>query len=190
MRHHNAAAFDSPPMAPLSQAPAGPVASGGWLSEVLTHPTREGEELTRGEDRATSTPVRKGPGLSERASRIEERNLRQTIISLDALSADIPQFVDHDAVADLWERHNRGERSDLTRRLYTSQGQKAFDEVRKRYKTDREFRQTVDRYIGEFERLLKEATHDDRNQTESRTYLTSDAGKVYTMLAHAAGRFD
>jgi hypothetical protein len=24
----------------------------------------------------------------------------------------------------------------------------------------------------------------------ARTYLTSDTGKVYTMLAHAAGRFD
>jgi hypothetical protein len=24
----------------------------------------------------------------------------------------------------------------------------------------------------------------------ARTYLTSETGKVYTMLAHAAGRFD
>ena len=54
----------------------------------------------------------------------------------------------------------------------------------------REFKQTVDRYINEFERLLDEVSRDDRGQVVARTYLTSETGKVYTMLAHAAGRFD
>ena len=49
--------------------------------------------------------------------------------------------------------------------------------------------ETVDRYIGEFERLLEEVSRDDRGQVVARTYLTSETGKVYTMLAHAAGRF-
>ena len=51
-------------------------------------------------------------------------------------------------------------------------------------------KQTVDRYIDEFERLLDEVSRDDRGQVVARTYLTSETGKVYTMLAHAAGRFD
>jgi len=84
----------------------------------------------------------------------------------------------------------RGERNVFTRRLYTLQGQQAFDEIRKKYRGDREFKQTVDRYIGEFERLLDEVARDDRGQVVARTYLTSETGKVYTMLAHAAGRFD
>jgi hypothetical protein len=46
---------------------------------------------------------------------------------------------------------------------------------------------TVDRYIAEFERLLDDAT-DSRDAPEARAYLASDSGKVYTMLAHAAGR--
>jgi len=50
--------------------------------------------------------------------------------------------------------------------------------------------QTVDRYVSEFERLLDEVSRDDRGQVVARTYLTSETGKVYTMLAHAAGRFD
>ena len=66
----------------------------------------------------------------------------------------------------------------------------AFDEIRRRYRADREFKQTVDRYIAEFERLLEEVSRDDRGQVVVRTYLTSETGKVYTMLAHAAGRFD
>ena len=99
-------------------------------------------------------------------------------------------MIDHDAAAELWDRYNRGERNVFTRRLYTLQGQQAFDEIRKRYRSDREFKQTVDRYIAEFERLLEDVSRDDRGQVVVRTYLTSETGKVYTMLAHAAGRFD
>ena len=40
------------------------------------------------------------------------------------------------------------------------------------------------------ERLLDEVSRDDRGPVVARTYLTSETGKVYTMLAHAAGRFD
>jgi hypothetical protein len=78
----------------------------------------------------------------------------------------------------------------FTKRLYTMQGQRTFEEIRKRYRADREFKQTVDRYIAEFERLLDDVSRDDRGAVVARTYLTSETGKVYTMLAHAAGRFE
>jgi hypothetical protein len=48
----------------------------------------------------------------------------------------------------------------------------------------------VEHYIHEFERLLDDAARSDRGPAMVRSYLTSDTGKVYTMLAHAAGRFD
>ena len=130
------------------------------------------------------------PRGDDRPPRGDDRNARHTIELLDSLSVDIARMIDHDAAAELWDRYNRGERNVFTRRLYTMQGQKAFEEVRRRYKSDREFRQTVDRYIGEFERLLNEVARDDRGQVVARTYLTSETGKVYTMLAHAAGRFE
>ncbi|HRF07755.1 MAG TPA: hypothetical protein PL193_03800, partial [Xanthobacteraceae bacterium] len=74
------------------------------------------------------------------------------------------------------------------RRLYTNAGQKTFEEVRKKYRRNNEFRDTVDRYIDEFEKLLEQVSRDERGQALTRTYLTSDTGKVYTLLAHAAGR--
>jgi hypothetical protein len=98
-------------------------------------------------------------------------------------------MIDHDAAAELWDRYKRGERNVFTRRLYTLQGQQTFDELRNKYRTDRDFKQTVDRYIGEFERLLEEVARNDRDQVVARSYLTSETGKVYTMLGHAAGRF-
>jgi hypothetical protein len=138
--------------------------SSGWLSELLHR-------------------------ASKPETAAEERPTHHTLESLDSLAVDIARMIDHDAAAELWDRYKRGERNVFTRRLYTMQGQKTFDEIRKKYRGDREFKQTVDRYIGEFERLLEEVSRDDRGQVVARTYLTSETGKVYTMLAHAAGRF-
>ncbi len=153
------------------------VARTGWLTDLLSRASREEDE-----------PERDLPRETARGS--EERTPRHSIESLDSLSVDIARMIDHDAVADLWDRYKRGERNVFTRRLYTLQGQQAFDEIRKKYRADREFKLTVDRYIGEFEHLLDEVARDDRGQMVARTYLTSETGKVYTMLAHAAGRFD
>ena len=153
----------------------------GWLTDLLNRASREEGEPERDSPRETAREPLRGP---------EERSPRHSIESLDSLSVDIARMIDHDAAADLWDRYKRGERNVFTRRLYTLQGQQAFDEIRKKYRADREFKQTVDRYIGEFERLLDEVSRDDRGQVVARTYLTSETGKVYTMLAHAAGRFD
>ena len=166
---------------PLTPTPIPP--GRGWLTDLLNRASREESEPQRELPREnTREPA------TTRGS--DDRSPRHTIESLDSLSVDIARMIDHDAAADLWDRYKRGERNVFTRRLYTLQGQQAFDDIRKKYRADREFKQTVDRYISEFERLLDEVSRDDRGQVVARTYLTSETGKVYTMLAHAAGRFD
>jgi hypothetical protein len=175
----------APPARPRPEAPALSPAQNntggrGWLTDLLNRASREEGEPVREAPRA---PVREAP-------RADERTPRHSIESLDSLSVDIARMIDHDAATDLWDRYKRGERNVFTRRLYTLQGQKTFDEIRAKYRADREFKQAVDRYITEFERLLEEVSRDDRGQVVARTYLTSETGKVYTMLSHAAGRFD
>ncbi len=182
----------APPARRPAEAPSPtptPAAPGrGWLSDLLTRASREdGEPPPREFPRE---PVRESAREPAPVRGNEERIPRHSIESLDSLSVDIARMIDHDAAADLWDRYKRGERNVFTRRLYTLQGQQAFDDIRKKYRADREFKQTVDRYISEFERLLDEVSRDDRGQVVARTYLTSETGKVYTMLAHAAGRFD
>jgi hypothetical protein len=157
-----------------AQGPGG--GRSGWLSDLLTRASRDDAELP---------PQREAP----RGSAGEPRG-SSGIDSLDSLAVDIARMIDHDVAADLWERYKRGERNVFTRKLYTMQGQQAFEEIRRKYRGDRDFMRTVDRYIAEFERLLEEVSRDDRGQVVARTYLTSETGKVYTMLAHAAGRFD
>jgi len=126
--------------------------------------------------------------------RERERRFRQLLDALPAAiyTTDAVGGITYynDAAAELWDRYNRGERSVFTRQLYTTQGQQTFDEIRKRYRADRDFQETVDRYIDEFEQLLEEVSRNDRGRVVASTYLISETGKVYTMLAHAAGRLE
>ena len=153
--------------------------AGGWLTDLLQRASRDDESIV-------DSPREMVPREATR----DERTAAHSIESLDSLSVDIARMIDHNAAIELWDKYKRGERNVFTRRLYTLQGQKAFDDIARKYRADHEFRQTVDRYITEFERLLDEVSRDDRGQVVARTYLTSETGKVYTMLAHAAGRFE
>jgi hypothetical protein len=174
---------DSPSLSPAAAQGGGRT---GWLTDLLSRASQDSEPPAREPTPREPPPREPAPEMG----RGDERPPRHTIESLDSLAVDIARMIDHDAAAELWDRYKRGERNVFTRKLYTMQGQRAFDEIRRKYRSDREFMQTVDRYIAEFERLLEEVSRDDRGQVVARTYLTSETGKVYTMLAHAAGRFD
>jgi hypothetical protein len=167
---------------PATGGAGGGAGRDGWLSDLLSRASRDDE------DDALPQPE---PARERReATPAADARPAQPIESLDTLAVDIARMIDHDVAAELWDRYKRGERNVFTRRLYTLPGQKAFDDIRRRYRADRDFRQTVDRYVGEFERLIDEVSREERGQAVVRSYLTSDTGKVYTMLAHAAGRFD
>jgi hypothetical protein len=176
---------DMPPPQPQPQAPAG---QSGWLSDLLHR--AGGEDAHRG-GQGTAPGMAPNLGQPPRGHQAPPPAQRTSLDSLDALSVDIARLVEHNAAVDMWDRYNAGERNAFTRQLYTPHGQRVFDDIRNRYRSDRNFHGTVDRYLAEFERLLDDVSRDERGgQAMVRTYLTSETGKVYTLLAHAAGRFD
>nr|MCU0790079.1 kinesin [Nitratireductor sp.] len=171
------------PMAPRSAPSPRPAAvaeaaapQGGWVSDLLRRASREEEEFA----------PRPAPAQSQPQG---ARTPLHVVESLNSLSMDIARAIDHDAFIELWDRYQRGERNAFTRRLYTLQGEQTFDEIRSKYGREPEFRSAVDRYITDFEKLLADVSRNDRDNMMTQTYLSSDTGKVYTMLAHAAGRF-
>ena len=97
-------------------------------------------------------------------------------------------MVDGTAAAETWERWRQGETGAISRRLYTAAGQQAFDDMRRRLRAEPAFRESVNRYVQEFERLLAKIGQNDRDGAQSRAAMLSDSGKVYMMLAHASGR--
>jgi hypothetical protein len=106
----------------------------------------------------------------------------------ESLSLDIGRLMDRNLAASMWDRYQRGESKAFSKQLYTPAGQKAFDEIARKYRADRGFKQTVDRHIAEFERLLDEVARDERGPAMLRSRLITETGLVYTLLAHAAGR--
>ncbi len=154
---------------------------GGWVRDLLRAASRE--------EAPAPAPRQPDPQPQPARPATEARNPRHVVESLNSLSVDIARAIDHDASVDLWRRYQRGERDVFTRRLYTLKGQQTFDEIKRKYDREPEFRTAVDRYIGDFEKLLSDVARNDRDRTMTQSYLTSDTGKVYTMLAHAAGRF-
>jgi hypothetical protein len=164
--------------AALRTATASDEAGEGWVSDLLR--------------RASTDDEAPAPAVERREPAAVEANGAAAAPSagLGAISADIARAIDHDAAVELWARHGKGEKDLFTRRLYTLSGQQTFDEIRKKYQRDGDFRTAVDRYVSDFEKLLAEVTKSGKDRAAGGAYLTSDTGKVYTMLAHASGRFD
>jgi hypothetical protein len=153
---------EAPPVSPATSDQG----RDGWLSDLLSRTDAGANRDARGR------PAQQSGGGNP----------------LESLSLDIGRLMDRNLAAEMWDRYQRGESKAFSKRLYTPAGQKAFDEVARKYRADRNFKQTVDRYITEFERLLDEVARDERGPAVLRSHLTSETGMVYTLLAHAAGR--
>src|SRR5690606_19345999 len=149
-----------PRPAPAAEAaPAATEGTGGWLRDVLRNATAKQQG---------TQPAPQPQGLS-------------------GLTEEIARSIDNAALAEAWTRYQAGESNVFSRRIYTLSGQGTYDEVRRRMQREPEFTCTAQAYMGEFEQLLKPSDAGPRPAADTREYLLSDRGKVYTMLAHASG---
>jgi hypothetical protein len=120
-------------------------------------------------------------------ARLNAMSLR-VVETLESLAVDLDRALEDDPPIDLWKRYLAGERSVFARRLVAVLGRDAQDRIAHKYGSDTEFKDYADRYMRQFERLLEEASTNDRDQMLTETYLTSQTGKLYLILATATGR--
>jgi hypothetical protein len=158
------------------------------LSNLLAAASRE-EPQTPPQRAASSGPLEPSPPRAAIGGPLEPSLPRAAMSgSLESISLDIARLVDTEAASEMWERWRAGDTTAVSRRLYTAAGQQTFDDLRRRYRNDTAFRESVDRYVKEFERLLAKIGQNDRDGSQSRVAMLSESGKVYVMLAHASGR--
>jgi len=148
----------------------------GWVSDLLARASKEEQPVRQPPAGASVSPN----GVSPRADR--------SGASLNSMSADIVQAIDREGIAKLWQHYRRGQRNIAPDQLYTPEGYRIFEDIKQKYAYDGEFRRAVGQYISDFEHLLGDVTKNGGNNGTVRDYLTSDTGKVYTMLAHVSGR--
>jgi hypothetical protein len=122
--------------------------------------------------------------LLVRASRDEDGTTRAAIINIDSIA----RALDPSTAAAIWSRFRAGQRGIMVRSIYTAEGRTAFDEVTERYKNELDFHRTVDRYLTDFEWLLRNVEQKDPSGRTLQNHLVSDSGRVYLFLAHASGR--
>ena len=127
------------------------------------------------------------PADGETAEREFHRTSLHVIETLQSIAIDLDRALEQSPPVELWHRYQSGERNVFTRRLYNLNGRELYDQIAQKYRDDREFRDNVDRFIRLFERLLTAASERDRDNILAETYLTSDTGKVYLILAQASG---
>jgi hypothetical protein len=168
------------------------VATAADIGAQELRPTRDAVSESNDDARWVSNLIKgadtqEAPAQQAQPTR-QPRKPQHVVESLNSLSVDIARAIDHDASVELWQRYQRGERDIFTRRLYTIKGQKTFDDIQSKYAREPEFRKAVDRYMTDFEKLLSDVSRNDPSNVIGQSYLTSDTGKVYTMLAHASGR--
>ncbi len=120
--------------------------------------------------------------LLARASRDDDGTPRGPQLDIDGIA----RALDPTTASAIWSRFRAGQRGIMVRSIYTSEGRASFDDVTERYGRDAEFRRTVDRFLTDFEQLVRET--EQKSPRAVHDHLVSDAGRVYLFLAHASGR--
>lgn len=108
--------------------------------------------------------------------------------SLHSSAIDITKAFATDVTDTAWASYLRGDRGIFTRRavrLLDNQQARAIADI---YGEDGEFRETVNRYIHDFEALLRSVLSTRDGNALAVTLLSSDVGKLYVALAQAIER--
>ena len=108
--------------------------------------------------------------------------------SLNSCSIDIARALDAEVTDTAWASYLRGDRGIFTRRavrLLDNQQARAISEV---YEADDEMREAVNRYIHDFEALLRPVLSTRDGNALAVTLLSSDIGRLYVVLAQAIER--
>ncbi|WP_448664374.1 hypothetical protein ACG3SL_06785 [Sphingomonas sp. CJ20] len=156
---------------------------------------RASERLTRQMTALTDTTAQVEARLTaDRAQREAAdsdsfaRRVSLLIEALNSASIDITKAFASDVSDSAWSAYLKGDRGVFTRRAVRLLDPSETREIARIYDADGDFRDNVNRYIHDFEAMLRQILALRDGSSLSVTLLSSDMGKLYVALAQAIER--
>ncbi|GAA0730276.1 hypothetical protein [Sphingomonas japonica] len=116
------------------------------------------------------------------------RRVSLLIEALNSTAIDITKSFAHDVSDSAWAAYLKGDRGVFTRRAVRLIDNGQAREISALYDTDDNFRAQVNRYIHDFEAMLRQILATRDGSPLGVTVLSSDMGKLYVALAQAIER--
>lgn len=108
--------------------------------------------------------------------------------SLNSTAIDVTKLFSNDVTDSAWNAYLKGDRGVFTRRAVRLLDAGEAREILRYYNDDPEFRDQVNRYVHDFESMLRNVLATKAGSALSVTLLSSDMGKLYVALAQAIER--
>jgi len=116
------------------------------------------------------------------------RRSASLIESLNSASIDISKVLAEDVSDESWAAYLQGDRGVFTRRAVRLLDAGDAHNISQLYQADEMFRDGVNRYIHDFESMLRNVLATRDGSSMGVTLLSSDIGKLYVALAQAIDR--
>ncbi len=108
--------------------------------------------------------------------------------SLNSAAIDVAKLLSNDVTDTAWAAYLKGDRGVFTRRAVKLLGSSEAKIIASNYDEDSEFRDNVNRYIHDFEAMMRMLLSTRDGNAIGVTLLSSDVGKLYVALAQAIDR--
>lgn len=116
------------------------------------------------------------------------RRVSQITESLNSTAIDIDKVLSTDVSESAWQAYLKGERGIFTRRAVRLIDSADARLIVEHFEADSEFREHVNRYIHDFEAMLRNLLATREGNSLAVTVLSSDMGKLYVALAQSIER--
>jgi hypothetical protein len=150
--------------------------------------TRQMLSLTDASKSLESTLATNADRIESQDSELMAQRSAKLIATLNERAIDVSKWLDRDVTEADWAAYLKGDQGLFARRatrLVTSAEAKNIHTL---YNDDADFREHVNRYVHDFEGLLRTVMATKDGSTLALTMVSSDIGKLYVALAQAIER--
>ena len=149
------------------------------------------DQLTKVDELAANLEARVRQARERAEEQVDNDFARRAALiteSLNSSAIDIAKALSVEVSETAWASYLRGDRGIFTRRAVSLLENAEAKAVQAHYETDGDFREHVNRYIHDFEAMLRQLLSTRDGNALGVTLLSSDMGKLYVALAQGIER--